>query len=89
MRLPFKGGDPRSRWRPTAPRADFAGLGWAKFRAPANRLHCRLGGTSTRLRHHPGEESGKVIPMVIGKSAAQPPATAGNTYPPGRLLGHG
>jgi len=61
-------------------------LGWAKFRAGST-IHCRLGGTSTGSDITPSEDNAKVILMVLGKSAVQPPAPSGDTYPPGCIYG--
>jgi LCP family protein required for cell wall assembly len=86
MRLPLIG---KSLMKPLATDLsanDFVGLGWAKFRAN-HTLHCRLGGTSTGGDITPSEDNAKVILMVLGKSAPQPPAPTGDTYPPGCLSG--
>jgi hypothetical protein len=84
MRLPFES---KKLMKPLATDLsanDFAGLGWAKFRADRT-LHCRLGGTSTGGDITPSEDNAKVILMVLGKSAPQPPAPSGDSYPPGCL----
>ena len=86
MRLPFEG---KKLMKPLATDLsanDFVGLGWAKFRA-GRTLHCRLGGTSTGGDITPSEDNAKVILMVLGKSAPQPPAPSGDSYPPGCLTG--
>jgi len=67
-------------------RVGHPSLGWAKFRA-GRTLHCRLGGTSTGGDITPSEDNAKVILMVLGKSAPQPPAPSGDSYPPGCLTG--
>ena len=67
---------------------EFIGLGWAKFRA-GRTLHCRLGGTSTGGDITPSQDNPNVILMVLGKSAPQPPAPSGDSYPPGCLIGSG
>ena len=82
MRLPFEG---KKLMKPLATDLsanDFAGLGWAKFRA-GHTLHCRLGGTSTGGDITPSQDNANVILMVLGKSAPQPPAPSGDSYPPG------
>jgi LCP family protein required for cell wall assembly len=87
MRLPLEG---KKLMKPLATDLsanDFAGLGWAKFRA-GRTLHCRLGGTSTGGDITPSEDNAKVILMVLGKSAPQPPAPSGDSYPPGCLVGN-
>jgi LCP family protein required for cell wall assembly len=84
MRLPFDGKDLTKPLATDLSANDFAGLGWAKFRA-GHTLHCRLGGTSTGGDITPSEDNAKVILMVLGKSAPQPPAPSGDTYPPGCL----
>jgi hypothetical protein len=86
MRLPFDGKDLTKPLATDLSANDFAGLGWAKFRA-GHTLHCRLGGTSTGGDITPSEDNAKVILMVLGKSAPQPPAPSGDTYPPGCLSG--
>ena len=86
MRLPFEG---KNLTRPLATDLsanDFAGLGWAKFRADRT-LHCRLGGTSTGGDITPSQDNPNVILMVLGKSAPQPPAPTGDSYPPGCRVG--
>lgn len=86
MRLPLNGKDLTKPLATDLSANDFAGLGWAKFRA-GRTLHCRLGGTSTGGDITPSEDNAKVILMVLGKSAPQPPAPSGDTYPPGCLIG--
>jgi LCP family protein required for cell wall assembly len=87
MRLPLIGGDLMKPLATDLSANDFAALGWAKFRA-SRTLHCRLGGTSTGGDITPSEDNAKVILMVLGKSAPQPPAPSGDTYPPGCLIGN-
>jgi LCP family protein required for cell wall assembly len=86
MRLPLIGGDLMKPLATDLSANDFAALGWAKFRA-GKTIHCRLGGTSTGGDITPSEDNAKVILMVLGKSAVQPPAPSGDTYPPGCLIG--
>jgi polyisoprenyl-teichoic acid--peptidoglycan teichoic acid transferase len=86
MRLPLIGGDLMKPLATDLSANDFAAIGWAKFRA-GKTVHCRLGGTSTGGDITPSEDNAKVILMVLGKSAVQPPAPSGDTYPPGCLLG--
>ena len=86
VKLPFIGDDLVKPLATDLSANDFAGLGWAKFRA-GRTLHCRLGGTSTGGDITPSEDNAKVILMVLGKSAPQPPAPSGDTYPPGCLGG--
>jgi LCP family protein required for cell wall assembly len=86
MRLPLIGKDIMKPLATDLSANDFVGLGWAKFRAK-HTLHCRLGGTSTGGDITPSEDNAKVILMVLGKSAPQPPAPTGDTYPPGCLTG--
>jgi len=86
MRLPFIGGDLMKPLATDLSANEFAELGWAKFRAHRT-IHCRLGGTSTGGDITPSEDNAKVILMVLGKSAVQPPAPTGDTYPPGCLIG--
>jgi LCP family protein required for cell wall assembly len=86
MRLPFIGGDLLKPLATDLSTNDFISLGWAKFRAGST-IHCRLGGTSTGSDITPSEDNAKVILMVLGKSAVQPPAPSGDTYPPGCRYG--
>src|SRR5436190_615276 len=65
----------------------FIELGWNKFRAGST-YHCRLGGISTGGDITPSEDNAKVILMVLGKSAIQPPPPNGDTYPPGCFVGN-
>jgi LCP family protein required for cell wall assembly len=88
MRLPLDG---KKLMKPLATDLsanEFIGLGWAKFRA-GRTLHCRLGGTSTGGDITPSQDNPNVILMVLGKSAPQPPAPSGDSYPPGCLIGSG
>jgi polyisoprenyl-teichoic acid--peptidoglycan teichoic acid transferase len=87
MRLPLIGGDLMKPLATDLSANDFAALGWSKFRS-SRTLHCRLGGTSTGGDITPSEDNAKVILMVLGKSAPQPPAPSGDTYPPGCLVGN-
>jgi LCP family protein required for cell wall assembly len=87
MRLPLIGGDLMKPLATDLSANDFAALGWAKFRS-SRTFHCRLGGTSTGGDITPSEDNAKVILMVLGKSAPQPPAPSGDTYPPGCLVGN-
>jgi LCP family protein required for cell wall assembly len=87
MKLPLIGGKLMKPLATDLSANDFAALGWTKFRAGST-LHCRLGGTSTGGDIIPSEDNAKVILMVTGKSAPQPPAPSGDTYPPGCLVGN-
>lgn len=82
MRLPLIGGKLMKPLATDLSANDFAALGWSKFRSGST-FHCRLGGTSTGGDIIPSEDNAKVILMVLGKSAPQPPAPSGDTYPPG------
>jgi LCP family protein required for cell wall assembly len=82
MRLPLEGKKLTKPLATDLSANDFAGLGWAKFRAGTT-LHCRLGGTSTGGDITPSQDNANVILMVLGKSAAQPPAPSGDSFPPG------
>src|SRR2546423_1483928 len=66
---------------------NFAEFGWNSSRAGTS-IHCRLGGISTGGDITPSEDNAKVILMVLGKSAVQPPAPSGDTYPPGCVFGN-
>jgi LCP family protein required for cell wall assembly len=84
MRMPLIGGDLMKPLATDLSANNFIALGWAKFRADRT-LHCRLGGISTGGDITPSEDNAKVILMLLGKSAPQPPAPSGDTYPPGCL----
>ncbi|HLM37292.1 MAG TPA: LCP family protein [Gaiellaceae bacterium] len=86
MRMPLIGGDLLKPLATDLSANQFLALGWVKFRA-GRTIHCRLGGTSTGGDITPSEDNAKVILMVLGRSAVQPPAPSGDTYPPGCLLG--
>jgi LCP family protein required for cell wall assembly len=86
MRLPLVGGSLLKPLATDLSTNDFMSLGWAKFRAGST-IHCRLGGTSTGSDITPSEDNAKVILMVLGKSAVQPPAPSGDTFPPGCRYG--
>jgi polyisoprenyl-teichoic acid--peptidoglycan teichoic acid transferase len=86
VRMPLIGGDLMKPLATDLSANNFIALGWAKFRADRT-LHCRLGGISTGGDITPSEDNAKVILMVLGKSAPQPPAPSGDTYPPGCLVG--
>jgi polyisoprenyl-teichoic acid--peptidoglycan teichoic acid transferase len=86
MRMPLIGSDLMKPLATDLSANNFIALGWAKFRADRT-LHCRLGGISTGGDITPSEDNAKVILMVLGKSAPQPPAPSGDTYPPGCLIG--
>jgi len=91
VRLPFDGGSfvkpvttDLSTWQ-------LFELGWVKFRSSGgSALHCRLGGDSSGYGSDlvPAEDNVNVLAMFLGKSAPQPPAPGGDTYPPGCAVGH-
>jgi polyisoprenyl-teichoic acid--peptidoglycan teichoic acid transferase len=87
MRMPLIGGDLMKPLATDLSSNQFLSLGWNKFRA-GRTIHCRLGGISTGGDITPSEDNAKVILMVLGRSAVQPPAPSGDTYPPGCLLGN-
>jgi LCP family protein required for cell wall assembly len=82
FKLPFIGGDLMKPVATDLTPTEFVQLGWIKFRAGTT-LHCRLGGTWTGSYIEPSEDNPRVILMVTGKSAIQPPPPNGDTYPPG------
>ena len=86
IRMPFMGGALMKPLATDLSANQFIELGWNKFRA-GKTIHCRLGGISTGGDITPSEDNAKVILMVLGKSAPQPPAPSGDTYPPGCLSG--
>jgi LCP family protein required for cell wall assembly len=87
MRMPFIGSDLMKPLATDLSANEFIELGWNKFRA-GRTLHCRLGGISTGGDITPSEDNAKVVLMVLGRSAPQPPAPSGDTYPPGCLIGN-
>jgi LCP family protein required for cell wall assembly len=84
MRMPLIGSDLMKPLATDLSANQFLSLGWNKFRA-GRTIHCRLGGISTGGDITPSEDNAKVILMVLGRSAVQPPAPSGDTYPPGCL----
>jgi len=86
MRMPFIGGDLMKPLATDLSANQFVELGWNKFRAN-HTIHCRLGGISTGGDITPSEDNAKVILMVLGRSAVQPPPPSGDTYPPGCFIG--
>jgi LCP family protein required for cell wall assembly len=87
VRMPFIGGDLMKPLATDLSANQFIELGWDKFRA-GDTIHCRLGGVSTGGDITPSEDNAKVILMVLGRSAVQPPAPSGDTYPPGCSVGN-
>jgi LCP family protein required for cell wall assembly len=87
VRMPFIGGSLLKPLATDLSANQFIELGWNKFRADRT-IHCRLGGSSTGGVITPSEDNAKVILMVLGKSAVQPPAPTGDTFPPGCLVGN-
>jgi polyisoprenyl-teichoic acid--peptidoglycan teichoic acid transferase len=87
IRMPFIGSDLMKPLATDLSANQFIELGWNKFRA-GHTIHCRLGGISTGSDITPSEDNAKVILMVLGKSAVQPPPPNGDTYPPGCLFGN-
>jgi polyisoprenyl-teichoic acid--peptidoglycan teichoic acid transferase len=87
VRMPFIGGSLLKPLATDLSANQFIELGWNKFRSGTT-IHCRLGGSSTGGSIAPSEDNAKVILMVLGKSAVQPPAPTGDTYPPGCLQGN-
>ncbi len=87
LRMPFIGGGLLKPLATDLSANQFIELGWNKFRA-GRTIHCRLGGISTGGDITPSEDNAKVILMVLGRSAVQPPAPSGDTYPPGCLIGN-
>jgi polyisoprenyl-teichoic acid--peptidoglycan teichoic acid transferase len=87
IRMPWIGGDLMKPLATDLSTNEFLELGWDKVRA-GRTLHCRLGGTSTGGDITPSEDNAKVILMILGRSAPQPPAPSGDTYPPGCFIGN-
>jgi len=82
FKLPFIGGDLMKPLATDLSPTEFIQLGWSKFRAGTT-LHCRLGGKADGGYIDPSEDNVKVIAMVRGESAPQPPPPNGDTFPPG------
>ena len=87
VRMPFVGGSLLKPLATDLSANQFLELGWNKYRAGST-IHCRLGGSSTGGSITPSEDNAKVILMILGKSAVQPPAPSGDTFPPGCLVGN-
>ncbi|HEX6491208.1 MAG TPA: LCP family protein [Gaiellaceae bacterium] len=87
LKLPFIGGDLLKPLATDLSATDFLQLGWLKFRA-GDTLHCRLGGKADGGYIDPSEDNAKVILMVQGLSAPQPPPPNGDTFPPGCYVNH-
>jgi LCP family protein required for cell wall assembly len=87
VRMPFIGGSLLKPLATDLSANQFLELGWNKVRAGTT-IHCRLGGSSTGGVITPSEDNAKVILMMLGKSAVQPPAPSGDTFPPGCLYGN-
>jgi len=87
VRMPFIGGSLLKPLATDLSANQFLQLGWDKYRAGST-IHCRLGGSSTGGSIAPSEDNAKVILMILGKSAVQPPAPSGDTFPPGCLIGN-
>jgi hypothetical protein len=86
VKMPFIGGSLLKPLATDLSANDFLELGWSKFRAGTT-IHCRLGGISTGGDITPSEDNAKAVLMFLGKSAVQPPAPSGDTYPPGCVFG--
>jgi LCP family protein required for cell wall assembly len=82
VKLPFIGGDLMKPLATDLSPTEMIQLGWVKFRA-GKTLHCRLGGTADGGYIDPSEDNLRVIAMVRGESAPQPPPPNGDTFPPG------
>jgi LCP family protein required for cell wall assembly len=87
VRMPFIGGSLLKPLATDLSANDFLEFGWNKFRAGTT-IHCRLGGISTGGDITPSEDNAKAVLMFLGKSAVQPPAPSGDTYPPGCVFGN-
>jgi polyisoprenyl-teichoic acid--peptidoglycan teichoic acid transferase len=87
IRMPFIGGDLMKPLATDLSANKLIELGWDKVRAGST-FHCRLGGTATGASDiTPSEDNAKIILMVLGKAAPQPPAPTGDTFPPGCFVG--
>jgi hypothetical protein len=82
FKLPFIGADLLKPLATDLTSTEFMQLAWLKFRA-GDTLHCRLGGTADGGYIDPSQDNAKVILMVEGLSAPQPPPPNGDTFPPG------
>jgi polyisoprenyl-teichoic acid--peptidoglycan teichoic acid transferase len=93
LRLPFVGDDLLEPLSTDLSAGQFLQLGWLKFRAPGGRaLHCRLGGQGATYGGQsviePSEDNRQVVGMVLGVTAAQPPAPGSGLYGPGCTVGN-
>ncbi|HYX89037.1 MAG TPA: LCP family protein [Gaiellaceae bacterium] len=87
VRMPWIGGDLMKPLATDLSTNEFLELGLNKVRAGST-FHCRLGGTATGASDiTPSEDNAKVILMILGRSAPQPPAPTGDTFPPGCFVG--
>jgi LCP family protein required for cell wall assembly len=87
VRMPWIGGDLMKPLATDLSANEFLELGLNKVRAGST-FHCRLGGTATGASDiTPSEDNAKVILMLLGKAAPQPPAPTGDTFPPGCFVG--
>ena len=81
LKLPFIGDDVPKPLATDMSAGQLIQFGWVKFRAGTT-FHCRLGGEPAGGYIVQNEDSVKVLLMVKGRSAPQPP-------PPGNLFGSG
>src|SRR5919201_619218 len=87
VRMPWIGGDLMKPLATDLSTNEFLELGLNKVRAGST-FHCRLGGTATGASDiTPSEDNAKGILMILGRSAPQPPAPTGDTFPPGCFVG--
>ena len=77
--MPFIGDDLMKPLATDLSANQFVALGWDKFRADAARSTAGSAAISTGGDITPSEDNAKVILMVLGRSAAQPPAPTGDT----------
>ena len=87
VRMPFIGSGLMKPLATDLSANQFLEIGWSKFRAGTT-IHCRLGGISTGGDITPSEDNAKAVLMFLGRSAVQPPAPSGDTYPPGCIFGN-
>src|SRR5438046_8228242 len=79
FKLPFIGGDLMKPLATDLSPTEMIQLGWLKFRS-GKTLHRRLGGTADGGYNAQREDTLRVIAMVRGESAPQPPPQNGGTF---------
>lgn len=86
LRLPFMGDSLAAPLTTDLSAWQLAELGWVRFRAGSNALHCRLGGDPATIGGQSyllgSEDNASVVSMFLGRSSPLPPPK-GQPYAPG------